>query len=265
MNFDDFPRPKTAAEAREMIEDAIEATEYEKVEFLKKELASLENYEEMVKLGGTIASYFDTKDNYNDECKSNIKIFNEQLEIAKKNLTQYFVRRFKELRSRQKSELEHIFNEWDEERTHANDFSQEEYIKCLETSKIMMRSGRMKEAIELRDKANASKSNTFNENIRKIDKKYEKICSTLQNTHRMELETLAAEKESEEKSLEIMKDTSDIEALRKFLSMNSNAVLTTSSKISPKTKAPTALKMQIVNVSGSIDEYSQKDDDLDSN
>ena len=259
MEFDEVLHPRTLEEAEQMLEDAIEALEYEKIEFLKKEIESLKNFNDIVDTSNNVSNYYHTKNALNDSCHKHIKFSEEQLNRAIANSKNFFKQQLREIKQKQKEEILQIFDEWTEERNNLSEKIEEDFDQTIQTSKILARSNKIKEAIQIRDQALLDKDVSSAELYEKLDEKYEKLCTALQNSHKFELQTLVEKQKEEEAQFEMMKETSQADAYQDYLLSHAQTVVGITEKNSPTKPTPFALIMQTVNASNPSFNISMKE------
>ena len=248
MEFDENVHPQTLKEAQQMLEDAIDALEYEKIEFLNKEIESLKNFNDVVEISKNVSHYIVKRNSLNDNCNRHCKITEEQATKAIANSKNFFKLKLREVKKRQKRELLDVLDEWTEQRNILSESIEGDYDSSIETSKILARSNRIQEAIQIRDKAIYYKETGSSDKYAELDAKYEKLCKAIHKSHKLELKSLVEKQKTEEAELDIMRQNAQTDAQQNFVLSNAQTVVEITEKTSPEKPNPAALKMQTVNV-----------------
>ena len=248
MEFYENIHPQTLEEAQQMLEDAIEALQYEKIEFLNKEIESLKNFNDVVGISKNVSHYIVTRNALNDSCNKHCKITEEQAARAILNSKNFFKMKLREVKKRQKEELLKVLDEWTEQRNILSETIEGDYDNSIETSKILARSNRIKEAIQIRDKAIYDKETGSSNKYAELDAKYEKLCKTIHKSHKLELQSFVEKQKEEEAELDIIRDNAQTDAQQNFILSNAQTVVEITENTSPIKSNPAALRMQTVNV-----------------
>ena len=252
MEIEDYQHPHSSEEARYLLEQAIDAGEFEKIPFYQQEIESLINYEEVVRLGKEVNEYYKEQTELNASQTHHYAISKKQLDSAIQNSNKFYRQKFKETKKRQKEEMEALITRWSEERNKKNDKVEVEFERTFCTAKLLAKQGKVQEAIDLRDAAIHKKENTCNKHQKEIDEKYERRCSIMTERHKTELENLIAERKQEIKGFQRLQEEADTQATGDFIIDNASVVIDITKRFNGNATTQHSLTMECINAQPNV-------------
>ena len=225
METEEQPQPKTSAEARVLLTQAINMGQFEKIPYFEQQIQELENYEEVQRLTNEVYEYQTQLMSQNLDNSRHIIISKKQVRDAVKTSNQLYKRKFKEMKKRQQSEMNDLITRWSQKRNKTTDAAEVEFERLFGTAKILAEQGKVQEAIDLRDAARIQKALASDEPYKEIDEKYQRLCAIMTERHKTELESLIDERKSEIDGFLIIQEEAENQATSDFYVQNSSVVI----------------------------------------
>ena len=239
-------KPKTAKEARKLMNLAIERGEFEDAKLLAEEISSLENFETELELAKTVYGYYGEKQLFSDNMDRNCKGYEQQISEARKNSQDYFSQEFFKLKEQLEQELDALLEKWDNARVVAQGDAEVEFQQTMTTAKLLASRMRFDEAIKIKNEAEAKLRVRAKNSTRKVDLKFDKQCNLLLDRQLNTIKALAERRNAEMKLFDALLDAAQSQALEMFLQNNANAVIQIAARFSPDASIPKSLQMQTI-------------------
>lgn len=238
-------KPKTSAEAREMMQQAIEQGDYKAAKYYHEQIPYLQNYEETREVASHVSQYLNKKDEISNQIYENVQRYSQDIENAKQFSIEFHKNEFLKMRDFHRAELEELIEKWDKERTSVSTTVAEEYNQTLATAKLVADTYNFDAAIKLQKKADQILKKGGKRDIQKIDDKNMKVAELMLQRQQEEINNLKTARDIELQLLDEMMTAAETQTLEDFFNANSQEVSRIIKKFPKEISVPIALKMQI--------------------
>lgn len=235
MISNDCPSAKTVKEAKDMLDMAIANGEFEKIPFYQHEIEKFTSFEDVLSMD-KCSSCITAMSSFKNPSTKSVIVSNEVLDEANQNSAKYYKNKVRELKARQKEELEEVFQRWSDERNKISDKFETEFERSFGTAKIIAQQGKVQKAIDMRDEALIKKEEIIAENKKKIDEKYKKLCDLMTMRHKAELDALIENRKAEMKGFRIIQEEAESKIVSDFIVDNASSAIDISKRFGGKSK-----------------------------
>ena len=238
-------RPKTAAEAEELVQIAIENEDYKTAKYYNSFIDYLKNFENAVGVSTKVADYVDDQKQLENNAVYNLDEYTKAIEAAKQRSNQNYHAQFRQLRDIQRYELEEFIERWDNEREEIYGQIDDDYQNTLTTAKIVADNRNFDAAIQIKAGATELLKKSRKEELSKLNKKNKRLAEIILDRQQKELTNLVTNRDNEIELFDQLQRAAETRCLGDFLIQNASKVDETLAKFPPKIAKPLFLFMQI--------------------
>lgn len=239
-------RPANAAEARELMQNAIEGGDFEGAKEFYNEIDFLQNFQNEYNLARDVHDYYVNKQVISNNLDSNCKIYQQQIAEARSQSNEFFQSEYLLLKEKQETELNNFLDKWETARDKFIDTTEQEYQRTMTTARLIASQLKFDDAIKIRNKAERKLKSGLIESQKECDKHYKRQAALLLERHQLEITALSEKRKVEMKLFDALDEAAESEVLDSFLIKNANAVVEIANRFSPESFIPKSLQMQTV-------------------
>ncbi|EAY06862.1 hypothetical protein TVAG_340400 [Trichomonas vaginalis G3] len=238
-------KPKTSAEAVELMNQAIEDCDYKAAKYYHEQIKYLENFEETKAIAGHVANYLEKKDEISNQIYENIQRYSQDIERAKHYSIEFHKNEFIKLRDFHRNELEDLIEDWDQERSSVTYTVEEQYQQTLDTAKLVADTYNFDAAINLQKQAAKILKTGGRDDIKQFDRRMHHMAELMLKRQEEEITNLKTTRDIELQILNEMLKAAETQTLEDFFNANANEVSRIIEKFPKEISVPIALQMQI--------------------